>query len=95
MKESDRKHYLLQQPVRGNTYKSTTKVRIVYGTSAKGRKGDKSLNECLYKGPNLLSDLCGILLCFRTQSIAILSDIEKAFLQVGIHEADRDDTRFL
>ena len=75
--------------------KGTTKVRIVYNASVKGRKGDKSLNECQYKGPNLLSDLCGILFCFRTQSIAILSDIEKAFLQVGIREADRDDTRYL
>ena len=75
--------------------KSTTKVRIVYDASAKGKKGDKSLNECLYKGQNLLPDLCGILFRFRIQPIAIFSDIEKAFLQVGIREADRDVTRFL
>ena len=75
--------------------KHTTKVRIVYDTSAKGRKGDKSLNECLYKEPNLLPDLCGILFRFRTQPIAIFSDIKKAFLQVGICETDRDVTRFL
>ena len=61
----------------------------------KGRKGDKSLNECLYKGPNLLHDLCGILFHFRTQQIAIFSDIEKVLLQVGIRETDRDVTRFL
>ena len=75
--------------------KRTTKVRIVYDASAKGRKGDKSLNECLYKGPNLLPDLCGILFRFRTQPVAIFSDIEKAFLQVSIRETDRDVTRFL
>ena len=94
MKESDRKHYLPHHPVITPT-KRTTKVRIVYDASAKGRKGDKSLNECLYKGPNLLPDLCGILFRFRTQPVAIFSDIEKAFLQVGIRETDRDVTRFL
>ena len=94
MKESDRKHYLPHHPMITPT-KLTTKVRIVYDTSAKGRKGDKSLNVCLYKGPNLLPDLCGILFRFRTQPVAIFSDIEKAFLQVGIRETDRDVTRFL
>ena len=94
MKESDRKHYLPHHPVITPT-KSTTKVRIVYDASTKVRKGDKSLNECLYKEPNLLTDLCGVLFRFRTQPIAVFSDIEKAFLQVGIREADRDVTRFL
>ena len=93
MKENDRKHYLPHHPVITPT-KSTTKVRIVYDALAKGKKGDKSLNECLYKGPNLLPDLCGILFRFRTQPIAIFSDIEKAFLQIGIRETDRDVTRF-
>ena len=94
MKENDRKHYLPHHPMITPT-KRITKVRIVYDASAKGRKGDKSLNECLYKGPNLLPDLCGILFCFRTQPVAIFSDIEKAFLQVSIRETDRDVTRFL
>ena len=94
MKENDRKHYLPHHPVIIPT-KCITKVRIVYDASAKGRKGDKSLNECLYKGPNLLPDLCGILFRFRNQSLAIYSDIEKTFMQVGIRETDRDVTRFL
>ena len=94
MKENDRKHYLPHHPVITPT-KRTTKVRIVYDASAKERKGDESLNECLYKGPNLLPDLCGILFRFRTQPVAIFSDIEKAFLHVGIRETDRDVTRFL
>ena len=54
----------------------------------------KSRNEC-YRGPIILEDLCGLLLRFRMKKIGLVSDIEKAFLQVGLQEADRDVTRFL
>ena len=43
----------------------------------------------------ILEDLCGILMRFRLHKIGILSDIEKAFLQVGLLEKDRDVTSFL
>ena len=89
----ERKHYLPHHPV-VTPSKSTTKLRIVYDASTKAKKGDKSLNECLYRGPVLLPDLCGVLLRFRVQSIVLLVDIEKAFLQVAIQESDTDVTRF-
>ena len=75
--------------------RKTTKVRIVYDSSAKAKKGCKSLNECLYRGPVILEDLCGLLLRFRFYKVALTTDIEKAFLQVGLQPADRDVTRFL
>ena len=90
----ERKHYLPHHPVVIPS-KSTTMLRIVYDASTKAKKGDKSLNECLYRGSVLLPDLCGALLGFRVQSIVLLVDIEKAFLQVAIQESDRDVTRFL
>jgi len=90
----NRKHYLPHHPVITPS-KSTTKMRIVYDASVKAGQHEKSLNECLYRGPIRLPDLCGVLLRFRTYFIAILSDIEKAFLQVGIQESERDVTRFL
>ena len=90
----ERKHYLPHHPV-VTPSKSTTKLRIVYDASTKAKKGDKSLNECLYRGPVLLPDLCGVLLHFRVQSIVLLADIEKVFLQVAIQESNRDVTRFL
>ena len=52
--------------------------------SLKAKKGDNSLNDCLYHGPILLPDLCGMLLHRRQYPIVILADIEKAFMQVEI-----------
>ncbi len=75
--------------------KMTTKMRVVFDASAKLNKSSKSLNECLYRGPNLLPDICGVIMRFRLRKIALISDIEKAFLQVSLQESERDVTRFL
>ena len=87
------KHYIPHHAVI-NPDKASTKVRVVYDASAKIKKGQKSLNECLYPGPTMLKDLTGILLRFRLNRIAIVSDIEKAFLQIGLSEDAKDVTRF-
>ena len=76
---SNRKHYIPHHAVI-NTEKSTTKLRVVYDASAKTKKGNKSLNECLHRGPIILEDLCSLLLRFRTKKIGIIADIEKTFL---------------
>ncbi|XP_060588499.1 uncharacterized protein LOC132743919 [Ruditapes philippinarum] len=75
--------------------KNTTKIRVVYDASAKTSNENKSLNECLFRGPVLLHDLCGLLMRFRLHPVAIVSDIEKAFLQIGLQQCERDVTRFL
>ena len=75
--------------------KNTTKVRIVYDASAKTNKDNKSLNECLYRGPVILPSLYGLLIRFRLSPIGVVGDIEKAFLNVGLQVRDRDATRFL
>ena len=75
--------------------KTTTKLRIVYDASAKTRKENLSLNECLHRGPVMLHDLCGLLMRFRLHPIALVADIEKAFLQIGLQRDQRDVTRFL
>ena len=85
----ERKHYWPHHQV-VTPSKSTTKLRIVYDASTKAKKGDRSLNECLYRSPVLLPNLCEVLLHFRIQSIVLLADIEKAFLQKAIQESDRD-----
>jgi len=68
--------------------------RVVYDASAKP-KGGLSLNDCLEKGPSLIPSLVTILIGFRNQAIALSADIEKAFLQIGIDESDRDAIHFL
>ena len=52
----------------------------------------KSLNECLYQGPITLPNMCGVLIRFSMYFIAILADIEKAFLRIGIQQNERDIT---
>ncbi|XP_053391168.1 uncharacterized protein LOC128553993 [Mercenaria mercenaria] len=88
------KHYLSHHAVL-NPLKSTTKFRVVYDASAKTIREYHSLNDCLYRGPVVLHDLFGILMRFRIHRIALVSDIEKAFIQVGLQPHHRDVTRFL
>ena len=87
------KHYIPHYAV-VNPSKTTTKVRVVYDASAKTKQENKSLNDCLYRGPVLLQDLIGILQQFRLNKVAIVADIEKAFLQIGLNETQKNVTRF-
>ena len=73
--------------------KTTTKLRVVYDASAK--TDGLSLNECLFIGPSLNKKILDILLKFRMYPIAIVGDIERAFLMVRITKNDQDVLRFL
>ncbi len=92
--EGSTKHYIPHHPV-VTPSKATTKVRIVYDASAKSRKTQKSLNECMDRGPVFLEDLTSLLMRFRLYKIGITADIEKAFLNVGVNDDNRDFLRFL
>ena len=69
-------------------------MRTVHDASARVSSDVLSLNDCLHTGPNLMQDLTGILVKFRTHRIAFTADIEKAFLQIELNNQDRDATRF-
>ena len=73
----------------------TTKLRIVYNCSLKD-SNKTSLNNCLIEGPNLVNDLVKVLLRFRLDKYAIVSDISKAFLRINLKlDYDKDHLRFL
>ena len=75
--------------------RNTTKVRVVYDGSARSKESSWTLNDFLQKGPNLIPKLFDVLICFRSHPIAVMADIEKAFLMIGIEESDRDVLSFL
>ena len=69
------------------------KLRVVFDcvTRFKGT----SLNDQLLHGPNLTSNLFGVLQRFRQESVALVSDMEAMFHQVKDDPQDSDALRFL
>lgn len=66
----------------------TTKLRVVFDASAR-TDNDKSLNDILYPGPNLQSDLLHILIRFRMHEYVVTGDIAQMFSQILVDERDR------
>ena len=73
--------------------RNTSKIRIAFDASA--RSEGPTLNDCLYKGPQLTPLIFDILHRFRTYPVALTSDIEKAFLQISIEPMEQNYLRFL
>ena len=90
----DRVFYMPHKPVIREDA-ATTKVRMVFDASAKPHYLANSINDCMYRGPPLQPLMWDILIRARMSTDILLGDIEKAFLQVGIKEDDRDAFRFL
>ena len=82
--------YLTHHGVR---HKRKGKLRIVFDCSLK--HSGVSLNDMLWKGPDLTSSLTGVLLRFRKNKIAVSGDIEKMFYNVQVPKKDRTYLRFL
>ena len=72
----------------------TTKMRIVYDASSRAMPNSPSLNNCLYPGPVLQNKLWDILIQQRGYPVILAADIRKAFLQIRIHDSERDAPRF-
>ena len=91
---SERVFYMPHRPVIKESA-STTKVRMVFDASARPRPLSNSVNECMNTGPPLQPLLWDIRVRARMSTHLLLADLQKAFLQVGLREADRDAFRFL
>ena len=72
----------------------TTKLRIVYDASARATPDAPSLNDCLYPGPALQNKLWDVLIQQKAYPVVLVGDIKKAFLQIRIHESERDALRW-
>ena len=86
-------HYVAHFPVikESSTF---TKIRIVVDPSQKTQSGI-CLNDLLETGPNLMENLCGMLLKFRLHKFQVVMDFEKAYMQIRVAEQDQDAVRFL
>ena len=74
--------------------KQTTRFRIVYDVSARSNNGP-SLNQILQAGSSLLLLINKIMLHFHTKLVALVRDLEKAFIMVAIEENHQNFWRFL
>ena len=73
---------------------ATTTLRMVMDGSSKVNASEFSLNNCLYTGPNLVSEITKCIIKMRCGKFAASSDIEKAFLKLLVRIEDRDALRF-
>jgi len=68
-------------------------LRLVFHAAATSR--ETSLNDMLWKGPDVLNSLVGVLMKFRQYRIAFGGDIKEMFDQVNIRSEDLPSHRFL
>ena len=73
--------------------KPTSKVRIVFDTSAKCK--NFSLTDVIDVGPKLQRDLIDVLLRFCKGAVAMVCNIAEMYLQLGVAEKDKKYLRFL
>uniref|UniRef100_A0A7E4WCD2 Reverse transcriptase domain-containing protein n=1 Tax=Panagrellus redivivus TaxID=6233 RepID=A0A7E4WCD2_PANRE len=67
----------------------------VINCSSKTSKNDRSLNDCVHQGPDLLPQLLGILIRSRPRQYLMSGDVEKAFHQIVLDPNDRDYVRII
>ncbi|UYV64523.1 hypothetical protein LAZ67_3001090 [Cordylochernes scorpioides] len=63
------------------------KLRVVFDASTKTTT-QISLNDLLHVGPKLQNNIFNILFKFRTNSVALVADIEKMYRQIRLHPDD-------
>jgi len=77
-------YYIAHHPVI-KLSSTSTPVRIVLDASAPSDNG-VSLNDILYSGPKLQTDITTLLLNFRLFKVALTADIHQMYRQINIIE---------
>lgn len=79
--------------------KETTKCRVVFLSNLAGKDPNKTVslsnNQCMNSGPCLNSKISTALISLRFDKYLLCFDLVKAFLQVGLSEADQLKLCFL
>jgi len=76
-------------------HSSSTPIRIVFDAGSKTAPNSLSLNDCLYTGPKLQSDIVRMFLNFRLSSIAMIADIRQMYRQINVSDNDQKYQRIL
>ncbi|KAL0830355.1 hypothetical protein ABMA28_002543 [Loxostege sticticalis] len=72
----------------------TTKLRVVFDSSAKTTNG-KSLNDNLLIGPPLQNEIRDVTLRWRRHRVVLVGDIRQMYRRIQLDEHDRDFLRIL
>lgn len=67
----------------------TTKLRVIFNGSSRTDNGI-SLNDILYSGAKLQTEIADVLLWFRLHQYVFSTDITKMYRQIMVHPEDRD-----
>ncbi|UYV66797.1 hypothetical protein LAZ67_4002878, partial [Cordylochernes scorpioides] len=78
---------IYSSPINWTQQAQPTKLRVVFDASTKTTT-QISLNDLLHVGPKLQNNIFNILLKFRTNSVALVADIEKMYRQIRLHPDD-------
>lgn len=76
------------------TEKETSKVRVVFDASSKG-KNDVSLNDDLLVGPQLQEDMRSLIMRWRMKRICFIADVKQMYRQILVTKEDADLQRIV
>ena len=85
--------YLPHHPVIKES-SSTTKLRVVFDASCK-TNNKRSLNDILYTGPTLHTNLMAVIMNWRFLKFVFVADIEKMYRRIDMHPKDTQYQRIL
>ncbi|XP_036143903.1 uncharacterized protein LOC118645955 [Monomorium pharaonis] len=83
--DSDKLRVFLPHHAVQNEDSKTTKTRVVFDASSRYAKG-RSLNDALYKGPVVQTDLFELIVRFRAYKYVLCADIKKMYRQILVNK---------
>ena len=73
----------------------STKTRVVSNSAMRNARARLSLNQCMWPGPNALTDLLDCLIFWRAVQVALMTDLKKAYQSIYTGEMELHLRKFL